>query len=242
MILRTTLITAVVLVSGLAVRWLLVEHTDLETARLLLVDGAVAGLTLLTVALCVDRIQKPYSAVHQRVAEAVRARQPRSIPITGYEQHRELAREVDGLMRLLEERLGDPNLGPVVLRTPDGSGTDFADSFIEEVSSVDEDQPSLSGEHPAFAEPVTTETPEPVPDPYAHIPLSEPYRELYVTYAQALTEQERGAEVGSFQDFVVDLDDLKDSLRQDNPGYDVLFFLGDGPQLRPRLVPLDPIS
>jgi hypothetical protein len=242
MILRATATTAAVLLTGLAVRWLLVEQTDLETAQLLLVDGAVAGLTLLAVALCVDRIIKPYDAIHQRIAEAVRARQPRSVLIEGHEHHRRLAREVDGLMRLLEERQGDPNLGPVVLRTPDGGATDFAESFIEEIAAADSERPSLSGQHPAFAEPVTTETPEPAPDAYAHIPLGEPYREHYVTYARALTEQGRGDKVGSFQDFVEEIDELEQTLRHDNPGYDVVFFVGDGPQLRPRLVPMDPAS
>ena len=33
------------------------------------------------------------------------------------------------------------------------------------------------------------------------------------------------------------LDEARASLVAEHPGYDVLFFLGDGPQIKPRLIP-----
>ena len=105
---------AAVLIVGLALRRLC-AHQGIGQNQLLLIDGAVVALALAALAYGLNRLLTPYELIRRRVAEAVRAKTPRSVTVDGFAPQRDLAREVDTLMRLLEERMEDPNLGPVYL-------------------------------------------------------------------------------------------------------------------------------
>lgn len=223
---------AAVLIVGLALRWLC-AHQGIGQNQLLLIDGAVVALALAALAYGLNRLLTPYELIRRRVAEAVRAKTPRSVTVDGFAPQRDLAREIDTLMRLLEERMEDPNLGPVYLR----GGKQRADSFIED--SVPSDDALEPGEvsQPEVLPYSESETPvaaDPILDSVAP---HEPFRELFVSYVQALRQADRADEVTSYTDFTDALDEVRASLVAEHPGYDVLFFLGDGPQIKPRLIP-----
>ena len=226
-----------VLVVGLGLRWLCASQ-GIGDNQLLLIDGAVVALALAALAYGLNRIVKPYELIRRRVAEAARAKKPRSVTVDGFAQQRDLAREVDTLMRLLEERMEDPNLGPVYLR----GGKQRADTFVEDEHTSDPTN-----------EPGTVSQPEILPYtesevPQAHDPIldsvapHEPFRELFVSYVQALRQEDRANEISSYREFTAALDDRRAALLLEHPGYDVLFFLSDGPQIIPRLVPATGIA
>ncbi|MBF95284.1 MAG: hypothetical protein VX405_04745 [Myxococcota bacterium] len=225
---------AAVLVPGILVRWWLEISGILVEESLMLVDLVVLALTLTVLFLVVDAILRPFDDIRRKVAEAVRSGESRSVLVEGIGLHRELAREVDAIMRLLEERSADANLGPVILRRPDSDSRDFAGSFIEE-PLLDEGDPEAMA--PRIApEPSLTMLPR-VPEETS---ATETYREVYLEYVQELRSQDREAEVGSYQEFEAQLEHERERLRSDNPGMDAIFFLAPGPELRPRLVRVNP--
>lgn len=221
---------AAVLVPGFLVRWWLEISGILVEESLMLVDLVVLALTLTVLFLVVDTLLRPFDDIRRKVAEAARSGEARSVLVEGIGLHRELAREVDAIMRLLEERSADANLGPVILHRPDADGRDFAGSFIEEPPLEDDEVEATA---PRIApEPSLTMLPK-VPEETA---TAEAYREVYLEYIQELRTQGREAEVGSYQEFETQLNQERDRLRADNPGMDAIFFLAPGPELRPRLV------
>ena len=64
----------------------------------------------------------------------------------------------------------------------------------------------------------------------------EPFRELFVSYIQALRAADRQNEISEYSDFTQALDEVRDRLLVDHPGYEVRFDLEEGPQIKPRLV------
>ncbi len=221
---------AAILVPGFLLRWWLEISEILVEESLMLVDLVVLALTLTVLFLVVDALLKPFDEIRRKVAEAARSGEPRSVLVEGIGLHRELAREVDAVMRLLEERSVDANLGPVILHRPDNDSRDFAGSFIEEPGM---DQDGSEAIAPRIApEPSLTMLPK-VPEEAA---TTETYREVYLEYIQALRGQGRESEVGSYQEFEAQLEQERARLQADNPGMDALFFLAPGPELRPRLV------
>ena len=121
---------AAVLVPGILVRWWLEISGILVEESLMLVDLVVLALTLTVLFLVVDAILRPFDDIRRKVAEAVRSGESRSVLVEGIGLHRELAREVDAIMRLLEERSADANLGRI--HVVDSDSRDFAGGFIEE--------------------------------------------------------------------------------------------------------------
>jgi hypothetical protein len=219
-----------VLIIGLGMRWVAASR-GIGFEQLMLFDAVVVALTLAILVHSLEALVGPYRMIRVRVAEAVRAKQPRAIVCEGFAEQRDLARAIDSLMRLLEEHTEDPNLGPVYLHGGQHSGQ-RADSYIDEspLPITAPVQPSLDlASRPAMALQA---------DPALEsIAPHEPFRELFVSYAQALRQEERQSEVGSYQDFIAELDSVRRALSASHPGFDVLFFLGQGPQIRPRLVP-----
>ena len=59
--------------------------------QLMLIDGAVIALALAALAYGLNRIVKPYELIRRRVAEAARAKTPRSVTVDGFAQQRDLA-------------------------------------------------------------------------------------------------------------------------------------------------------
>lgn len=220
-----------VLVPGILVRWWLGISEILVEESLMLVDLVVLALTLTMLFLVVDSLLKPFDEIRRKVAEAARSGEARSVLVDGIGLHRELAREVDAVMRLLEERSADANLGPVIMHNSDADTRDFAGSFIEDAQAPDDEDHSGISTRIA-PEPSLTMLPK-VPDPDA---LSDTYREVYLEYVQALREASRDSEVGSYQEFQAALEDHRAKLQAENPGMDAVFFLAPGPELRPRLV------
>ena len=221
---------ASVLVPGILLRWWLEISGILVEESLMLVDLVVLALTLTVLFLVVDSLLKPFDDIRRKVAEAARSGTPRSVLVEGIGLHRELAREVDAVMRLLEERSADVNLGPVILRRSDSDSRDFAGSFIEEPGMEVGDP---EGTAPRIApEPSLTMLPK-VPEEDS---TTETYREVYLEYVQALRSQDRESEVGSYQEFEAQLEQERGRLQTENPGMDAIFFMAPGPELRPRLV------
>ena len=62
-------------------------------------------------------------------------------------------------------------------------------------------------------------------------------REVYLEYVPFPAKSD---EVGSYQEFEAQLEHERERLRSDNPGMDAIFFLAPGPELRPRLVRVNP--
>ena len=87
---------AAVLIVGLALRWLC-AHQGIGQNQLLLIDGAVVALALAALAYGLNRLLTPYELIRRRVAEAVRAKTPRSVTVDGFAPQRDLAREIDTL-------------------------------------------------------------------------------------------------------------------------------------------------
>jgi len=236
---KTRVITQVgiLLVLGEVLRWVL-GRQGIGNDQLLLVAGATIVVALVVLSASLDKIIKPYETIRQRVAEAARARKPRAVAVDGFAPQRELARQIDSIMRLLEERMQDPNLGPVYLRSGERAG-ERADTFVDEAEADAAEEPGeVSKPNLAAVEAIEPEA-APAADPLLDsVAPHEPYRELFVGYVQALRAAERGDEVGEFQDFVESLDAMREELVASNPGYDVVFLPGEGAQITPRLVPM----
>jgi hypothetical protein len=225
-----------VLVSGLGLRWFL-AHQGIGADQLMLIDGAVVAVALAALALGLERIIQPYETIRRRVAESVRARTPRSVNVEGFAPQRELARQIDTLMRLLEERMEDPNLGPVYLHGGERAG-ERADSFVEDQSATNETQGPGDISRPEVAAHTDPEGSIREADPILDsVAPHEPFRELFVSYIQALRAADRHDEISDYGGFIDALDEVRQQLLTDHPGYDVLFFLEEGPQIKPRLVP-----
>ena len=221
-----------VLIIGLSLRWLCASQ-GIGRNQLMLIDGAVIALALAALAYGLNRIVKPYELIRRRVAEAALAKKPRSVTVDGFSQQRDLAREIDTLMRLLEERMEDPNLGPVYLR----GGKQRADTFVDDENTTDPTNEPGTVSQPEilpYTESEVPQTNDPILDSVAP---HEPFRELFVSYVQALRQEDRANEISSYSEFTAALDHQRDALLEEHPGYDVLFFLSDGPQIKPRLVP-----
>jgi hypothetical protein len=227
-----------VLSVGLLIRWLL-AHQAVGDNQLMLLDGAVIALTLAALAYALDKVTKPYEDMRHRIAEAVRARRPRAVVCNGYPEQRDMAREIDAIMRLLEEHMEDPNLGPVYLHGGERAG-ERADTFVD-------DEPSLTDERVEEEEPrldvvasLDSKTPETAPDPLLDsIAPNDPYRPVFVDYVQALREANRGGEIGTYGAFVEDLAHHRDQLLEQHPGYEVIFYVEVATlKIKPRLIPL----
>ena len=221
-----------VLIIGIGLRWLCASQ-GIGQNQLILIDGAVVAAALAALAYGLNRIIKPYEIIRRRVAEAARAKKPRSVTVDGFSPQRDLAREIDTLMRLLEERMEDPNLGPVYLR----GGKQRADTFVEDDNVAEPTNEPGTFSQPEIL-PYTESEPPQVNDPILDsVAPHEPFRELFVSYVQALRQEDRASEISSYSEFTAALDDQRDALLREHPGYDVLFFLSDGPQIKPRLIP-----
>ena len=229
-----TRVGAVFLIGGTA--RLLLAAQGIGKDQLLLIDGATIALVLSVLALGLDQILKPYELIRHRVAEAARSKSPRSVAVEGFPEQRNLAREIDTVMRLLEERMGDPNLGPVYLHGGSRAG-ERADTFVDGESNDNNDAKEAGDvSRPEVAAHSDSQLPlsaDPVLD---SVPQNEPLRELFVSYVQALRENSRSDEISSYGEFTEALDEVRQQLLSEHQGYDVLFFLGDGPQIKPRLV------
>jgi len=221
-----------VLLVGLGLRWFC-AHTGIGQNQLILIDGAVVAIALAALAYGLNRIVKPYELIRRRVAEAVRAKKPRSVTVDGFAQQRDLAREIDTLMRLLEERMEDPNLGPVYLR----GGKQRADTFVEDETPTETAHEPGTVSQPEILPYTESEVPQNADPILDSVAPHEPFRELFVSYVQALRIEDRADEISSYSEFTAALDDRREALLQEHPGYDVLFFLSDGPQIKPRLIP-----
>ena len=231
---KPSLLLAAVLIPFVLLRSFLATE-GVAPAQQALIDGVMVTLSILTVTVSVRSLLAPFDAIRQTVAEAVRARSPRSVIFDGDGAHRLLAREVDGLMRILEDRMGDANLGPV--KVGGSSVQDFAGTFLG--PAADEEQKSASSKAAIVvaSEPAPTVLPAPTPaDEFEYIPVTEPYRELFISYAEALRSEDVEETPGRFSDFVSELEEARVRLQGEHPGFDVIFFLGEGPELRPRLV------
>ncbi len=227
-----------VLVVGLGLRWAFAQQ-GIGSNQLMLIDGAVVAVALVALAWCLERIIEPYETIRRRVAESVRARKPRSVNVEGFAAQRELARQIDTLMRLLEERMEDPNLGPVYLHGGARAG-ERADTYVEDPPASNETRDPGDVSRPEVAAHSESEIPIEALDPILDsVAPHEPFRELFVSYVQALRSAERQSEVSNYSDFIQFLDEERHRLLSDHPGYDVLFFLDEGPQIKikPRLVP-----
>jgi len=227
-----------VLITGITLRWILTLQ-GVGSDQLMLIDGAVVALALVALAWSLERIIEPYETIRRRVAESVRARKPRSVNVEGFAPQRELARQVDTLMRLLEDRMEDPNLGPVYLHDGARAG-ERADSYIEDQLATNETKDPGDVSRPEVAAHSESELPSGAVDPVLDsVAPHEPFRELFVSYVQALRMAERHPEISDYSDFIAFLDEERERLLSDHPGYDVLFFLDEGPQvkIKPRLVP-----
>ena len=221
-----------VLLVGLILRWFC-AHKGIGQNQLMLIDGAVVAVALAALAYGLNRIVKPYELIRRRVAEAVRAKKPRSVTVDGFAQQRDLAREIDTLMRLLEERMEDPNLGPVYLR----GGKQRADTFVEDETPTEPTNEPGTVSQPEILPYTESEVPKNADPILDSVAPHEPFRELFVSYVQALRVADRADEISSYSEFTAALDDQREALLQEHPGYDVLFFLSDGPQIKPRLIP-----
>jgi hypothetical protein len=226
---------AAVLVTGIALRWVCAIQ-GVGQDQLMLIDGAVVALALAALAHGLGRIIAPYELIRRRVAEAVRAKNPRAVNVDGFAPQRDLAREIDTLMRLLEERMEDPNLGPVYLHGGTRSG-ERADTFVEDDTPAEEPLEPGDISQPEVLPYSESEVPLPADPILDSVAPHEPFRELFVSYVQALRQAERHEEVSSYSEFTAALDDVREALLSKHPGYDVLFFLSEGPQIKPRLVP-----
>jgi len=226
---------AAVLVTGIGLRWgCAVQGVGQD--QLMLIDGAVIALALAALAHGLGRIIAPYELIRRRVAEAVRAKHPRAVNVDGFAPQRDLAREIDTLMKLLEERMEDPNLGPVYLHGGTRSG-ERADTFVEDDTPAEEQLEPGDISQPEVLPYSESEVPLPADPILDSVAPHEPFRELFVSYVQALRQAERHDEVSSYSEFTEALDDVREALLTKHPGYDVLFFLSEGPQIKPRLVP-----
>lgn len=235
---RVMMQVGAVFLIGVSTRWLL-DAQGIGKDQLLLVDGATLALVLAVLALGLDQILKPYEQIRHRVAEAARSKSPRSVAVEGFPAQRNLAREIDTVMRLLEEHMEDPNLGPVYLHGGSRAG-ERADTFVDDESN-DNDSPEAGDvSRPEVAAHSDSQLPLSAKPLLDSAPENEPLRELFVSYVQALRENNRSDEISSYGEFTAALDEVRQQLLSDHQGYDVLFFLGDGPQIKPRLVPTKP--
>ena len=224
-----------VLVVGLALRWFL-SYQGVGADQLMLIDGAVIALALASLTWGLERIIRPYETIRHRVAESVRARAPRSVNVEGFAPQRELARQIDTLMRLLEERMEDPNLGPVYLHGGARAG-ERADTFVEDQTSSNETQDPGDVSRPEVSAHSESELPIEAVDPVLDsVAPHEPYRKLFVSYIQALRAADRQNEICDYSDFTEALDEARERLLVDHPGYEVDFDLNEDLQIKPRLV------
>ena len=154
----------------------------------------------------------------------------RSVLVEGIGLHRELAREVDAIMRLLEERSADANLGPVILRRPDSDSRDFAGSFIEE-PLLDEGDPEAMA--PRIApEPSLTMLPR-VPEETS---ATETYREVYSGMCSGTSPgQDRKPKWVVIKKFEAQLEH-EEAMQAIIPVWMPSSSLRQVPELRPRLV------